>query len=146
MWCHIYGIWSFVGSICFYFAGKVVKNLEWDFSKDRRKCCINFSLRGHSRESFSEGKLLHSHSEKTGSSKWWELKNKKIGRKLQSCRGGLDRVSGWIQWKLVISRAIMEEDKDFSYILWVSPIDYPCKFCSYVIRSYPYYMTDKFKY
>ena len=152
---------EFWGRICFSFVGKVIKNSEWDFSKNRRKCCVGFALRGHSRDrvSVKDGnplqycclenpmdggtwwaavygvaqsrtwlKRLSSMSEKTGSNKWWGMKNKRIGHELQIFGGGLERPRGWIQWKLVINGTIMEEEKYLSYILWVNPINCPCNF------------------
>ena len=133
---------EFWGCICFSFLGKVIKNLGWDFSKNRRKCCVGFSLRRHSRDRVSvKENCCILMSEKTGSSKWWGVKNKKIGHELQSFGGGLERPRGWIQWKPVINRTIMEEEKYLSYILWVNPINCPCDFWHLSL-----FMTGKFKY
>ena len=101
---------EFWGCICFSFLGKVIKNLGWDFSKNRRKCCVGFSLRRHSRDRVSvKENCCILMSEKTGSSKWWGVKNKKIGHELQSFGGGLAVQGGselcWQQGAVILGEA-----------------------------------------
>lgn len=144
VWCQtLNSIWSLRGSICFLLLGKSLRTWNEIFQSIGENGAYIFHWKAIQEKVSMRESCTHM-SERSGSSKWWELMNKWLAVSYRTARRLRIRI--WIQWKLVINRTIMEEEKCLFYIFWVNPLDCLCNLCPYEISSYSYYMTNKSKY